>query len=243
MSMFYTRVQNKGFELIPTHYIVGCTWDRVKVNELEHVVWATLNADANLNWIHIEIVWDFNQWVPNDAQYDTVNQLIQWIKEKHPDIEIKGHKDFQAKNCPWKNFDWSRIGENQSKQEDHEWITFSLSRYYTVEPNQKRYYMNRSYEEDFWINCAWDCHYTADWHHLVSEDAWKTVACPSEYELWTKFYIEWVWEVICHDRWWKIVMQWEKVRLDLWMWLWDTWLDNIYNNLVRWWEYRWYIIK
>lgn len=30
---------------------------------------------------------------------------------------------------------------------------FNLSRYYTVIPNQKRYYLNRTYEEDFEINC------------------------------------------------------------------------------------------
>lgn len=56
MSMFYTWVQNKKFEYIPTHYIVGCSGDFVKVNDMERVVGATLNSDANLNGIHIEIV-------------------------------------------------------------------------------------------------------------------------------------------------------------------------------------------
>lgn len=67
---------------------------------MERVVGATLNSDANWNGVHIEIVGDFNKGVPSDAQYEMVNQLIQWILEKHPGMEIKGHKDFQPKNCP-----------------------------------------------------------------------------------------------------------------------------------------------
>jgi len=84
MSMFYTWVQNRKFEYIPTHYIVGCSGDFVKVNDMERVVGATLNSDANWNGVHIEIVGDFNKDKPNDAQYEMVNQLIQWILEKHP---------------------------------------------------------------------------------------------------------------------------------------------------------------
>ena len=60
MSMFYTWVKNRGFEYIPTHYIVGCSGDFVKVNDMERVVGATLNSDANRNGVHIEIVGDFN---------------------------------------------------------------------------------------------------------------------------------------------------------------------------------------
>ena len=163
-------------------------------------------------------------------------------------MEIKWHGDFQNKNCPWSNFDWSKIKwtvtsqfANQKKQ--WEKITFKLSRYYTVVPNQKRYYNWRSYAEDFAINCAGDCNITADWHQLNDWERWKVVACPKEYALWTKFYVEWIWEVVCHDRGWKIIKQWESIRLDLWMWVWDSWLDRIYNNSIRWWEYVWYIIK
>ena len=51
---------------------------------MERVVGATLNPEANRNGVHIEIVGDFNIDEPNDAQYEMVNQLIQWILEKHP---------------------------------------------------------------------------------------------------------------------------------------------------------------
>lgn len=241
MSMFYTYVQNKWFTYIPTHYIIWCNWDFVKVNELSTIVWATLNEEANVNGIHIEIVWDFNQNEPNQAQYDMLNQLIQWILEKYPDMEIKWHGDFQAKNCPWKNFDWNKIQwevvSKYYKPKDVEKITFSLSRYYTVVEGQKRYYNWRSYQEDFNMNCAWNCNITANWHVLTDDDMYKSVACPKEYPLWTKIYLEWIGEVVCNDRWWAI--NWN--RLDMRCWIWDKALDN-WNNCPTWIRV-WYIIS
>lgn len=246
MSMFYTYVQNRWFEYIPTHYIIWCNWDFVKVNELNTIVWATLNEEANINGIHIEIVWDFNKWQPNEKQYKMLNQLIEWILEKYPDMEIKWHGDFQAKNCPGINFDWSKIyGNINSKyyswENKKEEITFSLSRYYSVQPNQSRYYNWRTYEEDFKINCQWDCLYTANWHKLTDDDMYKSVACPKEYPLGTKFYLEWIWEVVCNDRGWAITKQWEVVRLDMRCWLGITALDN-WNKCPTWIR-KWHIIQ
>lgn len=234
MSMFYTRVQNRWAKYIPTHYIIWCSWDFVKVNDLDKVVGATLNEDANLNWIHIEIVWDFNIWKPNDAQYEMLNQLIVWIKEKYPDIEIKGHKDFQAKNCPGVNFDWSRV-------KDVDVVEFSLSRYYSVLPDQRRYYDGRTYEEDFKINCQGDCLTTANWHQLTDWDKYRSVACPKEYELGTKIYLDGIGEVVCNDRGSAIKKNWWVVRLDVRCWIWDNALDNWKNcpTGVR----KWYIVK
>lgn len=231
MSMFYTYVSNRNFTYIPTHYIVWCNWDWVKVNELDTIVWATLNTDANQNGIHIEIVWDFNINEPNDSQYATVNQLIQWILEKYPDMEVKGHQDFQNKNCPWKNFDWSRI--TTVKREE---ITFKLSRYYSVMPNQSRYYLWRTYEEDFSINCAWDCLVTADWHQLTDADMYNSVACPKEYPLWTRIFLEWVWVVTCHDRWWVI----NGNRIDMRCWIGTNALDNWSKCPTG--ERKWYVL-
>lgn len=231
MSMFYTYVQNRNFTYIPTHYIVWCSWDRIKVNELDTIVWATLNPEANRNGIHIEIVWDFNIDKPNESQYATVNQLIQWILEKHPDMEIKWHGDFQNKNCPGKNFDWDKINKKRT-----ETITFKLSRYYSVVPNQSRYYNGRTYEEDFKVNCAGDCLVTADWHQLTDADMYKSVACPKDYPLGTKIYLEWVWVVVCHDRWWAI--NWN--RIDMRCWIWTTALDN-WNKCPTG-ERQWYVL-
>jgi 3D (Asp-Asp-Asp) domain-containing protein len=237
MSMFYTWVQNRSFEFIPTHYIVGCSWDFVKVNDMERVVGATLNSEANLNGVHIEIVGDFNLWEPNDAQYEMVNQLIQWILEKHPWMEIKWHKDFQAKNCPWVNFDWSRI----KTYKEPEYIEFSLSRYYSVIPNQNRYYNGRSYEDDFKINCAWDCLVTANGHQLTNNDKYKSVACPKEYPLGTKIWLDGVGEVVCNDRGSAIKTKNWEVRLDMRCWIWDDALDN-WSKCPTW-KRKWYIIE
>lgn len=235
LSMQRTYVDNRWFSLIPTHYIVWCSWEFVKVNELDDIVWATLNTDANQNGIHIEIVGDFNSWVPTQQQYDMVNQLIQWILEKYPDMEVKWHGDFQAKNCPGINFDWSKITTKKIEK-----IRFSLSRYYTVLPNQTRYYNWRTYEEDFKVNCAGDCTITSDAHKLTNEDRAKSVACPPEYPLGTQIYLDWVGVVTCHDRGSAIKMQWDKVRLDMFCWLWDYALDNRWTCPT--WERRWYVL-
>lgn len=224
MSMFYTYVQNRGFTYIPTHYIIGCNGDFVKVNEMDTIVGATLNEEANVNGIHIEIVGDFNQAEPNESQYKMLNQLIERILEKHPDMQIKWHGDFQNKNCPWANFDWNKVNGNVTSKyyEPPEYIEFSLSRYYSVQPNQRRYYNGRTYEEDFKVNCQWDCLYTANGHHLTDNDMYKSVACPSEYPLWTKIYLEGIGEVTCNDRGWAIVGN----RIDMFCGIGDKALDN-----------------
>jgi len=96
---------------IPAHFIVWCSWDFVKVNDLDIAVWGTRNAQANLDSIQIEVVWNFNlPWVlPTEAQYNMIRTIISRINEEHPWMEIKRHWDFQPKNCPWVNFDMSRL--------------------------------------------------------------------------------------------------------------------------------------
>ena len=79
-------------------------------------------------------------------------------------------------------------------------IEFSLSRYYSVLPDQKRYYTGRSYEEDFKINCQGNCLVTANGHQLTDADKYKSVACPKEYPLGTKIWLEGIGTVVCNDR-------------------------------------------
>ena len=109
-------------------------------------------------------------------------------------------------------------------------------------PNQKRYYNWRSYEEDFKMNCSGDPLVTANWHKLTDADKYKSVACPKEYPLWTRIYIEWVWEVTCNDRGSAITTKdnWE-VRVDMRCWIADDALDN-WNKCPTW-KRRWYIIE
>ena len=93
---------------------------------MDKIVGATLNADANANGIHIELVGDFNSYYPHPNQYKTLKMLIGWIKEKYPNLEIKYHQDFQQKNCPGILFDRDFMNDKSK--------TFSLTRYYTPVP-------------------------------------------------------------------------------------------------------------
>lgn len=103
---------------------------------------------------------------------------------------------------------------------------FQLSRYYTVVPDQRRYYMNNTFEDDFNMNCSWDCFVTASGHRLTEKDEFKIVACPRSFSIWSELYIDTIWNVRCEDRWWSI--KWK--RLDLWTWIWDKGLTNIWSS-------------
>lgn len=113
----------------------------------------------------------------------------------------------------------------------YEWM-YNLSRYYSVMPDQERYYLGQTYEQDFAMNCHWDCLTTAWWVKLTDELVEKVVACPKKYKIWTKFRIEdWI-EVTCVDRWWAI--DWK--RLDIRAGIWIQWLENIEQNRVVTWR-------
>lgn len=240
LSMFRTWVNNKWNKYIPTHIIVWCSWDVSYINPYNIIVWATLNPDANLNWIHIEVVWDFNLSgsYPQQTQYDSVKKLIVEITKQYPWIIVKKHWDFQPKNCPWVNFDMNKLKENKIV---NNW-TFWLSRYYSPIKWQKRYYNNKTYEQDTTMNCGSNainnngCLYPASGRELQNDMRWKVVACPPQYPLWTKIQLEWIWIVECIDRWWAI--QWN--RIDMWCWIWDNALDN-WDSCPTW-KRNWYLL-
>lgn len=77
---------------------------------------------------------------------------------------------------------------------------YNLSRYYTVVPGQRRYYLGRTFEEDFKINCQGNCFITADGYHLSQKDEYKVVACPPDIKLGTTLHIEGIGDTVCHDR-------------------------------------------
>lgn len=249
LSMQRTYVK-RTWDVIPTHYIIGSDGSFVKVNWLDVIVGATLNGDANANGIHIEMIWDSNVNYHTPKQYETLRTIVGWIKEKHPKTEIKYHKDFlqttqdtgkqRYKNCPGKNFDYDFMSKKN--------ISFHLSRYYSPEPWQTKYF-RWSYNEDVCMNCwcakepdgtfiaPYDCTVPADGHKLLPTEAWKVIACPKEYKLGTKFYLEWIWVVTCRDRGWAI----NGNRLDLRGWYWQTAIDN-WKNIptgIR----KWYVFN
>jgi 3D (Asp-Asp-Asp) domain-containing protein len=230
LSMERAWINNRWKKYIPTHIIVWCSWDIAYINSFDKVVWATQNYDANINWIHIEVVWNFNLTKPSEKQYESLRKIISNIESEYKDIEIKAHRDFQQHSCPWKTFDFSKIKWKEI-------IKFSLSRYYSVMTGQTRYYNWKTYEQDFKMNCWWNCLSTANSTKLTDDMMYKTVACPPEYPLWTKIYLNWIWIVTCNDRGWAI----QGNRIDMRCWIWDKALDN-WNKCPTWIR-TWYVIK
>lgn len=234
-SMFNHWISNKGFTLIPTHYIVWCSGDIAKVNDEELIVWAVAKdkyntneqvSEANRYGIHIEIVGDFNINEPSQKQYEAINKLIKEIEARNGKLEIKWHKDFASKNCPWTKFEREKItakpmvAPKQKTQGDK----FILSRYYSPVEWQKNYF-RWGYENDYKMNCQWDCSITANGTKLTKEMVGKVGACPKEMK----------WQTIKLDLWWEVIdfycadvgsaiTEW---RIDIRCWFWQEWYDNI----------------
>jgi 3D (Asp-Asp-Asp) domain-containing protein len=83
----------------------------------------------------------------------------------------------------------------------------------------------------------YDCEKPADWYKLNEDEAMKVVACPTTYKLWTKFFISWLWEVVCRDRWGAI----DTNRIDVRMGYGNTARDN-WGKVIAW-EQFWFIIE
>lgn len=246
-------MQKRYWEPVPTHYIVDANWTVLNPVPITEPAgwfstknwWLTLDDAIQLNRqsIHIEVVWTWtdteHQAKLSKQQDKALRELVQQLQSKYPSATLTAHSliDKNKWTC------WQAVLKTLTEGDWHQWINISLSRYYSVQPNQTSYYWGRTYEEDFAINCQWDCLTTADWHQLKSSEAWLVVACPKEYALGTRFYVEWLWTVTCHDRWWAIVSQWETIRLDIWSWIGMEWLNNILHNKIRTGKTRWYVIE
>lgn len=73
----------------------------------ENTAWHAKNFDANCRSIGICInASPTNPY--SDRDYETASQLIADIFKRHGKLEIKGHRDFYATQCPG-NLDFSRI--------------------------------------------------------------------------------------------------------------------------------------
>lgn len=222
---------------VPSHFVIDKWWNYEQTAELTENVWATLNEYNNTHSIQIEIIGNFNYKHPTFEQYKAVNDIYFTLKKQYPKIQVKTHKEVWATQCPWKFFDVSMIWKKLK--------AFSMSRYYSVIQNQQKYYLGKTYEEDFAMNCHWDCTSTAMWYKLSNKDKNKVVACPTEIPLWTKLHIVWMWTVTCVDRGWAIKKNWEEYRIDNYCWVWDfgrQWIEDntcitniIYNDeRVQW---------
>lgn len=67
---------------------------------------------------------------------------------------------------------------------------YNVSRYYSPMPGQKSYYLNRTYEADLAMNTSGDPLVTASGYRLTAQDAHRAVACPPNFKLGTRLFIE-----------------------------------------------------
>lgn len=262
-----TSMKRRYWDEVPTHYIVDANGSVVNATPIDIPAgwfstqngWLSLDNAIKLNWqsIHIEVV---GTWTDTEnpaqlpkAQEDALRNLVKELKTEYPQANLTAHslidmnkwscwqavlRTIEAKPAQEKSPVAVKANNNTSNSK---WINISLSRYYSVMPNQKRYYNWRSYEEDFKMNCSGDPLVTSNWHQLTDADKYKSVACPKEYPLWTRIYIEWVWEVTCNDRGSAIKTKNWEVRIDMRCWIADDALDN-WDKCPTW-KRRWYVIQ
>lgn len=209
--------------------------------------WGWRKDNCNNIWAyHIALVWNFQNSVPTAKQYEALNQIIKWLRDKYWDLPIYGHwqLEWEATACPGKLFNYAKIDEYKKPVRQYKVITkdytakvnwqlaFNITRYYSPEQWQRHYYNNKTYEQDVTMNCGASaigndgCLYPANGMHLIHELKWKLVACPPQFKLWTRFKLEWIGIVECVDRWSAIQMQWNTIRLDMRCGIWQRALDE-----------------
>ena len=230
------KIYTKQHWNFPYHYLIAKNGERKKFKEIDKNAGSTNNNRYNQRAVQIALIGNFNNEEPTEAQYKTLNYLIAEIEKKHW-IQIKiWHNEipWAKTSCPWANFDKQMLIPIEQRSGA---VWFSLSRYYSPEPNQNRYYGGKTYEQDKEMNCwPWDCLVPADWGKLTDKDIYKSIACPKEYPLGTKIYLDWMWVVTCRDRGGAI----KDNRLDVRCGAGISALDN--RDSCPTWSRRWYVI-
>lgn len=180
------------------------------------------------------MVWNFNKEKPSKEQYQALNALLWVLTQVFTGANIKPHRWWWS-SCPGKYLDSTMLGIWTKKSLLGK---YNLTRYYSPQIWQQKYFMDKTYEQDVITNCWKDaigndwCSYPANWKKLDDKQAWYVVACPWEFPLGTKFEIKGYWWVSCVDRWWDI----KDRRLDMWMWYWELWLFKIQNTVRPAWD-------
>lgn len=237
-SMKNTWIKNRGNSHIPTHYIIDKRGAIVKSNPRTLNVWAVAKdkyntyaqvTEANVKWIHIEMVWSFDKHAPTVAQYKALNQLLIWIDEKRETIwidkpfVIKGHYDFASKWDPGPLFDWKEIKPLPKKKPrpiaEFNWKKRRVTQYTPC--TEEGSPINDSESQ------GWSCNITASGLPLLNQYAWTMWACPMDFGIWKNWrkrrvlQIEWAdWtrhDFECVDRW--SLIEWQ--HIDLFVWLGD----------------------
>lgn len=204
------------------------------------------DQQTNPTSIWIALVGSFNKTKPTEEQYEALNMLLTILKQQFTGANVQWHWWWWS-SCPWKLFDKNKIIDSVlplkvywpdwdlmlEKKNPLLWA-YEVTRYYSPEQWQEKYYAGKTYEQDVTMNCGASaigndgCLQPAYWPKYTNEDAKWSVACGSQFPAYTKFKIKDYGWVTCRDRGSAIVGK----KLDLWMWFGMTGLNNI-NNIKR----------
>lgn len=56
--------------------------------------------EYNSRSVGVNLVGNFEQYDPTDAQIATLREALRWLREKYGDIEVGGHFEYNATACP-----------------------------------------------------------------------------------------------------------------------------------------------
>jgi hypothetical protein len=165
--------------------------------------------NVNDNSLSISLAGDFTLEQPTKKQLASLKDLINRLDATYNFKRIIGHRDASPTACPGNNL-MNALEEMHVLRNPKD--IFQVSRYYTPVRGQERYYRD-SYEADFKVNCQGDCLAPADPNKRYSAaDASKVAACPPQYPFGTRFDVEGIGIVTCHDHGGAI----QGNRLDIW---------------------------
>ena len=98
----------KGWPGIGYHFVIGKDGEVDKTNELETVSYHV--GDRNLLSIGIALTGNLSKHPPTGLQVESLVALIKELKHTlGPHIQVRGHREFMATECPGKMMDMDMI--------------------------------------------------------------------------------------------------------------------------------------
>lgn len=98
----------RGWSGIGYHYVIRKNGE-IQRGRPERMVGAHAGRNGNWNSIGICVVGHFSQETPTSAQMDALVWLIHDIESRYGELEVIGHKDVMATDCPGQNFPWAEL--------------------------------------------------------------------------------------------------------------------------------------
>lgn len=218
IELDYTEVQGitkedikKTLESSVVWYQESCLWYSTKYHYMIFSDWEILKTRCeyeSVDDINSLLVLYINEYSSlTDKQYLQINSFLLDVSKRLWADVINSHIQIDENKLMWY---WKKIN-------------MVFSRYHSVIPNQKIYYMNQTYEESYKVNCSWDCLVWA-WGRFNESMTNKAWACPPHIPMYTKININWI-NWVCYDRGWAI--KWD--RFDNRCGIGDTALNSKWN--------------